>query len=140
MQIGLISILVGYMVGKAVRKGSGGRGGRAQQILAVALTYFAITTSYIPPFLQEMASSPRQHARTQAGTTNPVPTAAPAALSVGVAIVLLLAIVAAAPFLALSHGTGFLTLLIIFFGLSQAWKLTAKARISIVGPYQLTTG
>src|SRR5450759_4931832 len=47
-KIGIIAILVGWMVGKAIRHASYGRGGRPQQILAVALTYFAITTSYIP--------------------------------------------------------------------------------------------
>jgi hypothetical protein len=50
-EIGLIAILVGWMVGKAIRHASYGRGGRPQQILAVALTYFAITTSYIPVIL-----------------------------------------------------------------------------------------
>src|SRR5664280_5720 len=44
-EIGLIAILVGWMVGKAIRHASYGRGGRAQQILAVTLTYFA-TVSY----------------------------------------------------------------------------------------------
>src|ERR1035437_6778208 len=33
-EIGLIAILVGWMVGKAIRHGSYGRGGRPQQILA----------------------------------------------------------------------------------------------------------
>src|ERR1041384_2897539 len=48
LEIGLIAIVVGVMVGKAVRFGSHGLGGRPRQILAVMLTYFAITTSYIP--------------------------------------------------------------------------------------------
>jgi hypothetical protein len=51
LEVGLIAILVGYMVGRAVRHGSGGLGGRPQQILAVVLTYFAITTSYLPVFV-----------------------------------------------------------------------------------------
>src|ERR1019366_9566489 len=34
-EIGLIAILVGWMVGKAIRHGSYGRGGRPQQILAI---------------------------------------------------------------------------------------------------------
>src|SRR5580704_8454639 len=44
LEIGLVAILIGYMVGKAIRYASRGLGGRPQQILAVALTYFAITT------------------------------------------------------------------------------------------------
>src|ERR1039457_3428147 len=58
-EIGLIAILVGWMVGKAIRHASYGRGGRPQQILAVLLTYFAITTSYIPVILYHAATNPR---------------------------------------------------------------------------------
>src|SRR5579871_2160204 len=39
MEIGLISIVVGFMVGAAVRKGSEGRGGALYQLTAVFLTY-----------------------------------------------------------------------------------------------------
>ena len=38
----LVAILVGFMVGGAVRKGTGNRGGLLYQILALLLTYFAI--------------------------------------------------------------------------------------------------
>src|SRR5262249_37690109 len=41
MQFALAAILVGYLVGRAVRIGSRGLGGRRCQILAVALTYFS---------------------------------------------------------------------------------------------------
>ena len=47
-QIGIVALLVGWMVGKAIRNGSYGVGGRPQQILAVVLTYFAISTSFFP--------------------------------------------------------------------------------------------
>jgi hypothetical protein len=57
-EFGLVAIVVGYMVGKAIRHGSHGRGGRPQQILAVVLTYFAITTSYIPVLIYETAHHP----------------------------------------------------------------------------------
>ena len=59
LEIGIIAIAVGIMVGKAVRAGSKGLGGRPQQILAVLLTYFAITTSYIPVFLHQLATNPQ---------------------------------------------------------------------------------
>src|SRR6478672_2029093 len=48
LEIGLVAILIGYMVGWAVRKGAGGRGGRRFQILAVALTYWAVGLAYAP--------------------------------------------------------------------------------------------
>ena len=52
-EFGLVAIAVGFMVGSAVRKGSGGRGGRAYQTLAVGLTYFAIVSTYIPLIAKE---------------------------------------------------------------------------------------
>jgi len=42
LNIGLVAILVGFMVGGAVRKGSGNRGGMLYQLLALFLTYVAI--------------------------------------------------------------------------------------------------
>lgn len=46
LEVGLISILVGWMVGKAVKKGSGGRGGTVYQVIAVVLTYLSILSLY----------------------------------------------------------------------------------------------
>ena len=46
-EIGLIGVLVGYLVGKAVRKGSGSIGGVQYQVLAVGLTYLSITSTYV---------------------------------------------------------------------------------------------
>lgn len=48
LEIGYVAILVGVMVGGAVRKGSGNRGGRAYQFLAIALTYCSIAGNYAP--------------------------------------------------------------------------------------------
>lgn len=47
-EIGIVAILIGYMVGYAVRKGTGGRGGRRFQILAAVLTYWAVGLAYTP--------------------------------------------------------------------------------------------
>jgi len=52
-QLALIAILIGFMVGKAVRYGSQGLGGRPQQVMAVLLTYFSISASYIPVWLYQ---------------------------------------------------------------------------------------
>jgi hypothetical protein len=46
--IGLIAILVGFMVGGAVKRGSGNRGGRFYQFLAVFLTYSSIVAMHVP--------------------------------------------------------------------------------------------
>jgi len=47
-EIGLVAIVIGFMVGYAVRKGSGEAGGRRYQWLAVVLTYFAVGLAYAP--------------------------------------------------------------------------------------------
>jgi len=47
-EIGLVAILCGWMVGWAVRRGAGGRGGRRLQVLAVAMTYLSIALAYLP--------------------------------------------------------------------------------------------
>ena len=54
--IGLVAVLVGFMVGGAVRKGTGNRGGLFYQILAVFLAYTAIGAMHLP-FLFDRARS-----------------------------------------------------------------------------------
>ncbi len=46
--IGYISLAVGWMIGKAIMKGSGGVGGRRYQITAAALTYCAVSMAAVP--------------------------------------------------------------------------------------------
>ena len=48
LMLGYISLAVGYIVGKAIMKGTNGLGGRRYQIAAVALTYAAVSLSAIP--------------------------------------------------------------------------------------------
>lgn len=132
MEFALVAILVGYLVGSAVRKGSNGLGGRRCQIAAVALTYLAITLSYIPVGIREAM-------RQEAKTTDPQPstTAEPAnagGLAAAIAVLSGLAIVS--PFLGLGEGiSGILGLLIIGFGLQRAWQLTARDERVLAGPF-----
>jgi hypothetical protein len=141
-EIGLIAILVGWMVGKAIRHASYGHGGRRQQILAVVLTYFAITTSYIPVILYHAATNPRVAQGGQAQTPDaPASSDAPAKarprMSFGTAALFLLVLTAVAPFLSLTSGvSAWISLFIIFIGLQYAWKLTARREIVLTGPYQ----
>lgn len=53
-EVGIIAIVVGWMVGKAVNNGSGKRGGWVYQCLAVFLTYTAIVSSYLPLIVKEI--------------------------------------------------------------------------------------
>lgn len=56
-EIGIVAIVIGYMVGWAVRKGAGGWGGLRYQVLAVVLTYFAVGLAYTPLAFQGMQKS-----------------------------------------------------------------------------------
>ena len=58
-EFGLVAIAVGFMVGKAVRKGSRGRGGWAYQTLAIGLTYLAIVSTYIPLIAKDFQKGAR---------------------------------------------------------------------------------
>jgi hypothetical protein len=142
LEVGLIAIVVGYMVGKAIRYASNGLGGRPQQILAVALTYFSITTSYIPVFIYNSAKHTRrvaQSGQTQVDgsqVTSDEPAVAGPPVSVTSAVLKLLLLAAVAPFLSLGSGiSGLISLFIIFIGLKQAWRMTGRPEILIMGPY-----
>jgi hypothetical protein len=142
VEIGIIAILVGWMVGKAIIHACRGRGGRPQQILAVLLTYFAITTSYIPVILYQAARNPHRVERTQAQAQaqEAPPKAAPKRTYFGAITLFLLLLAAAAPFLSLTSGvSAWISLFILFIGLQRAWKLTERREIVLTGPCQAET-
>jgi hypothetical protein len=142
LEVGLIAIVVGYMVGKAIRHASHGLGGRPQQILAVALTYFSITTSYIPVFIYENVKHPPAVAqsgqiRARGDAASDSATSPPKRMSLSRAVLYLLALAAVAPFLSLGSGiSGFISLFIIFIGLKQAWRMTGRPEVLVMGPYE----
>ena len=114
-ELGLISIAIGYGVGKAVSWGSHGKGGWLYQLLAIFLTYTSIVTNYVPDIAEGMTEG------------------APAT-----AFVYIVAFVVsyAAPFL-----MGFeniIGMLIIAFGLYEAWKLNKPVDTAVTGPYTIT--
>ncbi|HET9552593.1 MAG TPA: hypothetical protein VFP50_06450 [Anaeromyxobacteraceae bacterium] len=75
-EIGLVAIVVGLLVGKAVKLGAGGRGGWRYQALAVALCYLSIAMSYGAFVVAELAK--RSEARAAEARAAP---GAPAATS-----------------------------------------------------------
>jgi hypothetical protein len=146
LEIGLISILVGWGVGKSVRWGSQAKGGWAYQSLAIFLTYMAIVSTYLPAIFQAIGHRQSQGktavtAPAQAGGTAAAPAPAqPPRKSItfgealmGVGAILLLA--AAMPFL--MGARNLIGLLIIGFGLWEAWKLNRRTDLSISGPFQV---
>jgi hypothetical protein len=160
-ELGLIAIVVGFGVGTAVRWGSGGRGGWGYQTLAMALTYLAIVSTYIPPILEgfkENADESTVADSAQAGSsTAPATDAQPAAATAAgspppaapvqvtqagpmltiAAVLILLAIACVAPFLA--GAQNIMGIVIIGIGLYEAWKLNKRADLTITGPHALAS-
>lgn len=156
-EFGLIAIVVGFAVGSAVRWGSEGRGGKSYQALAMMLTYLAIVATYIPPIIEgfrEAAANESaivEPASSEADAPSPIPVSAPAPaqsseaatgqMALGpagtfIALLLVLAIACAAPFL--GGVENIIGIVIIGIGLYEAWKLNRRATLAITGPHTLT--
>ena len=73
-ELGLIAIVVGYLVGTTVRKGSNSRGGWKMQALAMSLTYLAIVSTYIPSVVQQLVKLSQKD---QPAATTPLNAGAP---------------------------------------------------------------
>lgn len=58
--IGFVAIFIGMGVGRAVRWGAGGLGGKRLQWMAVAFTYFASTFAYVPSLHEELMKRDRE--------------------------------------------------------------------------------
>jgi hypothetical protein len=146
IEFGLISIVVGLLVGKAVKKGSNGRGGWFYQGLAMFLTYTAIMLTYVPPLLKIIAekadkkadAAKVQDAAKPADADPPEDAKARPRPTVGglvVALAILIGIAYAIPVL-----VGFqspMSLVIIGIGLYEAWVINRRARLTINGPYRI---
>lgn len=156
-QIGFIAIVVGLLVGGAVKKGTGGRGGRLYQALAVFLTYASIVSTYIPTIIQ-VARKDHETRPAGAAASPPAASAAPASAAPAsttpaaaapkpaapqkvsfvmflIGIAALFALAFALPFL-----MGFqniVGLFIIGIGLYEAWKITAPTPFTVSGPYRV---
>lgn len=112
LEIGLVSVLTGYMVGKAMRKGAGDRGGRPLQVVAVLLVYLSVGLAYVPFTMQ--------------GGENP-----------GIISALKLAMLLPYYVVVGSFPSGIISAAIIGFGMHQAWQLTAEARLTFEGPFRV---
>jgi hypothetical protein len=121
-QVGLIAIVVGLMVGIAVRNGSRYRGGWVYQGMAMIITYGSIVTSFVPEIVSELNKAQGEQLQ------NPV-------LQV-IAIVFAWVFSWFAPFLGLPQNL--IGCLIIGFGVYEAWKLNQRVPLVIVGPYAVS--
>jgi hypothetical protein len=142
--IGYISLAVGWMVGKAMIKGSNGRGGRRYQIKAALLTYAAVSMAAIPIWIhyagehKQPKSQQQQMTDEQRGLDKDSgqPETAPAT-NREKALLQLAFLGLASPFLELAdpfHGA--IGLFILFIGIRIAWQTTRGTLPSLDGPFR----
>jgi hypothetical protein len=60
LEIGYVAILIGFMVGYAIRGATAGRGSRRLQVLAAGLTYFAVALAYLPFSIEGMREAAKE--------------------------------------------------------------------------------
>ncbi|HEX3849131.1 MAG TPA: hypothetical protein VHV81_17250 [Steroidobacteraceae bacterium] len=127
--IGWVSLAVGFIVGKAMSRGSGGVGGRRYQMAAVLLTYLAVSMSAVPIAVHQWG---QQH-QAQAGDAA-APHAARMNLAEAIGVLALLGV--ASPFLELKDPVhGIIGLVILFVGIRFAWRFTAGRTVTVSGPH-----
>jgi hypothetical protein len=150
LEIGIVAILIGYMVGHAVRKGAGGRGGRRFQVLAVTLTYASVALAYTPIALRGMSGADGGVQTAVTATTTPSGTAAraddrlaatepPTVRGFFFLLLLLSGFIAVLPVLVVAGSLpfGLISALIILIGMQQAWKMTGAPTLRIEGPFRV---
>jgi hypothetical protein len=153
--ISYMSIGVGWLVGTAMMKGSNGVGGRRYQIAAALLTYAAVSMADIPIWIhfsnersqqrqtqqQKLAEEQRELEREsgqQPSEEQPAP-AKPQVSAVSLMTWLgrLALLGLASPFIQLSGNPfwGAMGLLILFFGIRIAWRITQGRELGVYGPF-----
>ena len=134
-EFGLIAVVVGFLVGRAVRWGSSDRGGALYQTLAVVLTYLAIVTCYVPFILDGLRQSAQQQETAGASAPQAAPAAEdapPTGRDMALFFLIFGGIVLASPFLA---GFGnIIGWLIIGFALFEAWRINRRVDVTVTGP------
>lgn len=154
LEIGYVSLAVGYLVGKAMKAGSKGLGGRRYQVTAVLLTYAAVSLSAVPISISQImkqkpaanqaevqrSSLPSVDGGAAEQPTAPKQQPAKESMNVGSALVALVAIGLASPLLALQDPLhGGIGLVILLVGIRIAWKITdGTPAYDIVGPFSNT--
>jgi hypothetical protein len=151
IEIGFVSLAVGWLVGKAIRLGSGGIGGRRYQIAALLLTYAAVSMASVPILIHYVVTHKPAQTQTRqseaalpgekAGQSQQNPaqettqqTKQPMWANLAGRLLLF---GLASPFLGLQTGvSGIIGLVILLVGMQFAWKLTAgPPNIVIDGPF-----
>lgn len=150
VRFALATIGIAFVIAKVLRKGSGGIGGIRYQVAAVALTYLSATMGYIPDIWTGLKEASAEQEKSSAkapdvsGAGNPAERSdgsdKPKASAAGVlvAVIWLLGIMLASPFLTATQSP--MGLLIVAFGLWEAWKLSRGPPLHIEGPFRAGAG
>jgi hypothetical protein len=121
ISLGYVALAVGWLIAKAMKKGSGGAGGQRYQIVAAALTYAAVSVARIPIdiYFHQMNGE--------------ITGAADVALLVVRGL--------ASPFLRVENNPmAVVGLVILFVGIRIAWQMTAEPTQSVIGPFANRAG
>ena len=159
LAIGYVSLAVGWIVGKAMMKGSGGLGGRRYQIAALIFTYAAVSLAAIPLFFSEIRKEKASHAQSQAQSqtetnqaerpdsenveSQPQPSTQEKSRQAerphfATAIGMLALVGLASPFLELGSDPfhGLIGLVILLVGIRIAWQMTrGRPPLVVDGPF-----
>ncbi|MCO5171642.1 MAG: hypothetical protein M9894_35515 [Planctomycetes bacterium] len=126
-ELGLVAIVVGLMVGWAVRKGSDGRGGWVYQGLAVVLAYLTVVSTYVPTIAKVIEFSSRHEG---AQPTREALQAVDPSLAAWV-----LAIPLALQYPYLSGVQNIMGTIILAIALFEAWRMNRRVEVPISGPH-----
>ena len=154
LEIGIVAILIGWMVGRAIQKALPGGGMRRYQVLAAVLTYFAVGVAYMPLLFSETKkdrATQTQDSTAVAAQQGTPTTSSAAAAKAGVeeptqkekssflfGIGALIALAFSLPvMMVFSSGSGILSAVIIAIGMRQAWQLSGASRLAITGPFRV---
>jgi hypothetical protein len=113
-ELALISIAIGVGVARAIIWGTYGRTNVFYQVFAVVMTYAGIVLNYVPDILGEVTLSQIDSHM----------------------VLVILSIAFRAPFL--TGASNIIGILIIGFGLWEAWKLTGSGRAVVAGPFSIS--
>ena len=144
-ELALAAIVIGFMVGAAVRWGAKGRGGLFYQLMAVVLTYISIASHNTPDIMQGMRQAREERTAAEAARRVKDTTAAPAAkrhpaahwFELFIRVIFAFGYSLTIPFIGgFSKIIGWL---IIGFALWQAWRMNKHVPIQISGPFNAVT-
>ncbi len=148
--IGYVSLAVGWMVGKAILKGSGGVGGRRYQITAAVLTYAAVSMAAVPIWIhyagqqrraqQQQLQAEQRQLETEFGQSHRQEPNAPSAKPSLARVLARLALLGiASPFVEIwETGPSFgwvIGIIILVVGIRIAWQITGAKPLEIYGPF-----